>query len=79
MSPRPFPMHDHPLTKLYIAGAEARNHAQMLAAYDMSKIIEQSVSDQVIAACKLAADVLMERKNAIPSRFSERVPLSDLA
>lgn len=61
MNPRRFPMHDHPLTALYLKGATARDHLQMRAAMDMAALFEKSATEQVKAACKLAAEVLMER------------------
>ena len=72
MNPRPFPMHDHPLTHAYLKGAAAGDHVQMRAAMDMAALFEKEASEQVKAACKLAAEVIMERTKAA----SEMLPLN---
>jgi hypothetical protein len=65
-------MHDHPLTKIYLKGATARDHMQMRAVMDIARFLEQSASEREIAACKLAAEVLIERSKD----SSERLPLN---
>lgn len=71
MSPRPFPMHDHPLTEMYIKGAMSRDYIQMRAAMEMAAFLELSATEQEKAACKLAAEVIMERSRSP----AEKLPL----
>lgn len=61
MNPRPFPMHDHPLTQLYIDGATARDYGQMRSAMVAAAALEKELPEQTKAACKLAAEVCLER------------------
>jgi hypothetical protein len=55
------PYADHPLTRVFIMGAQARTHADMREALALSATLSQGESEQTIAACKLAAEVFLER------------------
>lgn len=59
-----FPHADHPLTRLYIESVSVSSYDQLGAALRLIKIMEQSTDWQTVAACQLAAEVLMERKLA---------------
>ena len=55
------PYAEHPLTRVFIMGAQARTHADMREALALSATLSQGESEQTIAACKLAAEVFLER------------------
>jgi hypothetical protein len=55
------PYADHPLTRVFIAGARARTHAQMRETLALIATLSKGESEQTIAACKLAAEVFLER------------------
>jgi hypothetical protein len=55
------PYADHPLTRVFIMGAQARTHAEMREALALSATLSQGETEQTIAACKLAAEVFLER------------------
>ena len=57
-------MSEHPLTRLYLDAARTRSHTQMRIAMDMARSIEKATDAVTIAQCKLAAEVLLERKLA---------------
>jgi hypothetical protein len=59
-----FPHADHPLTRLYIESVSVSSYGQMSSAMKLIKIVEQSTDAQTVAACQLAAEVLIERKQA---------------
>ena len=61
MSPRHFPMHDHPLTQLYIDAAIDRDYAGMRASMLAAAKLEKELPEKTKAACKLAAEVFLER------------------
>ncbi len=55
------PYADHPLTRVFIAGAQAKTYAEMRQALALSATLSRGESEQTIAACKLAAEVFLER------------------
>jgi hypothetical protein len=55
-----FPKADHPLTLAYIAGARAATHDAMVQAARLIRELEKRSGCEV-DACKLAAEVLIER------------------
>jgi hypothetical protein len=59
---RPFPFDSHPLTRLYLIAARAGSQSDMRQALDIARSLEQTADDRTIAACKLAAEVAIERK-----------------
>lgn len=56
------PQRDHPLTHAYIAGAHARTPDTMRRAMEIIRAMERATEEIVRNQCKLAAEVLMERK-----------------
>ena len=62
MNPHPFPFASHPLTQLYLIAVKAKSQQEMRAAMDIARGIEEDATEQTIAACKLAAEVLLERR-----------------
>lgn len=61
MNPRRFPMHNHPLTQLYIDAAMDSDYAGMRASMLAAAELERDLPEQTKAACKLAAEVFLER------------------
>lgn len=61
MNPRHFPMHDHPLTQLYIDAALSHDYASMRTSMVAAAALEKDLPEQTKAACKLAAEVFLER------------------
>jgi hypothetical protein len=55
------PHADHPLTRVLIMSARARTHADMRQALALIDALSKGESEQTIAACKLAAEVFLER------------------
>lgn len=58
-----FPEADNPLTRAYLIGARARTHEKMREALGLTIALEKQASEQLKAACKLAAEILLERKH----------------
>jgi hypothetical protein len=58
-----FPEANHPLTRAYLIGAKARTHEQMRDTLRLVKALEARSTEQHKAACKLAAEILLERKH----------------
>jgi uncharacterized protein (DUF1778 family) len=58
-----FPEAENPLTRAYLIGAKARTHQQMRDALRLAATLEGQATDQLKAACKLAAEILLERKH----------------
>jgi len=58
-----FPEADNPLTRAYLIGARARTHDQMRTALGLAAALEKQYTDQLKAACKLAAEILLERNH----------------
>ena len=56
-----FPQADHPLTLAYIAGTRATTHDAMVQAARLIRALEILTTGCEVDACKLAAEVLMER------------------
>jgi hypothetical protein len=59
-----FPEAEHPLTRAYLIGARARTHEQMREALGLTFALEKVATEQLKAACKLAAEILLERNHA---------------
>lgn len=55
------PHADHPLTRVFISSVRARNHADMREALALIQALSKGESEQTIAACKLAAEIFLER------------------
>lgn len=55
------PNEDHPLTLAYLAGARSREHEPMRQAMRLIQSLERDASELLLAQCRLAADVLLER------------------
>jgi hypothetical protein len=58
------PNENHPLTLAHIAGARATTHTAMADAIRMIRALEKDATEQTIAACRVAAEILIERKQA---------------
>lgn len=58
------PQRDHPLTQAYIAGAHARTPDGMRRTMEIIRSMERTTQEIIRNQCKLAAEVLMERKEA---------------
>lgn len=56
------PQQTNPLTLAYIAGTKAHTHDDMRRAVEIIRSIEQSTSEIIRMQCKLAAEILIERK-----------------
>ena len=56
------PNQNHPLTRAYILGARAKTNETMRDATLLIKQIETDADQLTIDQCKLAAEVLIERK-----------------
>ena len=59
-----FPQHNHPLTLAYIAGARATTPQAMRDAMAIIRSCETDADPILLAQCKLAAEVLIERRLA---------------
>lgn len=62
--PMNFPNQNHPLTLAYIAGARANTPQAMRDALAIIRSCETDADPILLAQCKLAAEVLIERKIA---------------
>lgn len=58
------PQHDHPLTLAYIAGTRATTQESIRDNMRLVLSLEKHVPEMVRDQCRLAAEVLMERKQA---------------
>lgn len=58
------PQHDHPLTLAYIAGTRARTQEAIRDNMRLVISLEKHVPEIIRDQCRLAAEVLMERKQA---------------
>lgn len=58
-----FPEAKNPLTHAYLMGTKARTHEQMRDALRLAQALEARSTEQHKAACKLAAEILLERKH----------------
>jgi hypothetical protein len=56
------PNQNHPLTRAYMLGARATSPQAMTEAMRLIRACELGVDQLTIDQCKLAADVLLERK-----------------
>ena len=56
------PQQNHPLTLAYVAGTRARTHEDMGHNMRLVRSLEKDATLQLIAQCRLAAEVLIERK-----------------
>ena len=56
-----FPYADHPLTLAHIMGAQASTHSAMIQAVSLVRRLDKDATEQTRAACKLAAEVFIER------------------
>ena len=61
-SKKPMPNQNHPLTRAYMLGARATSPQAMTDAMRLIAACELGVDQLTIDQCKLAADVLLERK-----------------
>ena len=59
---RQMPNQNHPLTRAYMLGARATSPAAMTEAMRLIRACETGVDQLTIDQCKLAAEVLLERK-----------------
>lgn len=57
------PHADHPLTRVFISSVRARTHADMRDAMALIEALSRGESETTIAACKLAAEVFLERNH----------------
>mgnify|MGYP007125368227 FL=1 len=64
MIARQLPHQHHPLTLAHIAGARATTHSAMADAVKLIRALEKEATEQTIAACRVAAEILIERKQA---------------
>jgi hypothetical protein len=55
---------NHPLTLAHIAGARATTHQAMMDAARLIHALEKDATEQTIASCRVAAEILIERKQA---------------
>jgi hypothetical protein len=62
MIARQMPNQNHPLTRAYMLGARATNHASMSEAMRLIHACERAADRLTIDQCKLAAEILIERK-----------------
>ena len=56
------PQANHPLTLAYVASVRAPTHDSMVRALALVRNLETDQTPVLIAQCKLAAEVLIERK-----------------
>jgi hypothetical protein len=59
---RQMPNQNHPLTRAYMLGARATSPAAMTEAMRLIRACETGADQLTIDQCKLAAEVLLERK-----------------
>lgn len=59
---RKMPNQNHPLTRAYMLGARATSHASMSEAMRLIHACERAADRLTIDQCKLAAEILIERK-----------------
>jgi hypothetical protein len=59
---RQMPNQNHPLTRAYMLGARATSHASMSEAMRLIHACERAADRLTIDQCKLAAEILIERK-----------------
>lgn len=59
---KPMPNQNHPLTRAYMLGARAKTSEAMREATLLAKQIETDADQLTIDQCKLAAEVMIERK-----------------
>lgn len=59
------PNEQHPLTLAYMAGVRARTYDAMKQATIVIVSLEKNESETTRAQCKLAAEVLMERRGEL--------------
>lgn len=59
-----FPQHDNPLTLAYIDGTRARTQEQVRNNLRLVSSLERAATQQEVDQCRLAAEVLIERKQA---------------
>lgn len=64
------PHADHPLTRVFISSARARTHADMREALALIQALSRGESETTIAACKLAAEVFLERNHEQNRNYS---------
>ena len=57
-----FPKENHPLTRAYMVGARSTTTAAYTEALHLIAACETGVDQLTIDQCKLAADVMIERK-----------------
>jgi hypothetical protein len=57
----PMPYHDHPLTRAYILSTRTTEQKQLAESMRLIHQLELMMKPQEVAACKLAAEVLIER------------------
>lgn len=55
------PYHDHPLTQAYILSTRATEQKQLAESMRLIRQLELMMKPHEVAACKLAAEVLIER------------------
>lgn len=60
---RHFPQSNHPLTCAYVMSTKTTTHDAMIQAARLISALENGVSEQIKAACKLAAEVKIESKS----------------
>lgn len=60
-SHRKFPMQDHPLTALLLAGARSTTAEAMRQATMLARQLAEKMNPVEVEQCRLAADVLLER------------------
>ena len=58
------PQHDNPLTMAYIASTKAASQAGIRQAMRLIRRLETDAPVTLVARCKLAGEVLIERKQA---------------
>lgn len=56
------PYQDHPLTRAYILSTKATEQNQLAETMRLIRQLENMMKPQEVAACKLAAEVLIERQ-----------------
>jgi hypothetical protein len=58
------PNQNHPLTLAHIIGARATTHSAMTDAMSLITALEKGSTEQTIAACKVSAEILLERRSS---------------
>ena len=56
------PLQNHPLTVLLLAGARSKEHQNMAHFSLLAREMAQQMNPTEVEQCKLAAEVLLERK-----------------